>query len=223
MSKRLMHELKQFYKNNEHKDMFIYYEDNNIQQIKALFIGPDDTPYQGGFFYFDMDMSPFPMEPPKVKFLTPLDSNFRLHPNLYQAPSGKVCLSLLGTWGSNTWSPVISIEKILITIQALLDNNPISHEPSHEKDNPNQQNSINYAIRARYLTIISIPQMMKRTDIPDIFKEHMTNYIMQQFSSESNVYEKSWQILDKYEGKNINTFHGTSNITNYRFNIADLL
>ena len=62
----------------------------------AMIIGPDDTPYEGGFFYFHIVLPKnFPMEPPSVKFLTQ-GNNVRFNPNLYI--NGKVCLSVIGTW-----------------------------------------------------------------------------------------------------------------------------
>lgn len=58
-------------------------------------MGPADTPYEGGFFYFLVACtSDYPIKPPKVKLLTTGNNTVRFNPNLYR--NGKVCLSILG-------------------------------------------------------------------------------------------------------------------------------
>jgi ubiquitin-conjugating enzyme E2 Z len=219
-NKRILKEIAKFTK-SEHNDIFIHVDQRDITKIYFMFIGPPDTPFQGGFFYFKLDMTNFPLNPPKASFLTPMDSTFRIHPNLYA--NGKVCLSMLGTWGNNTWSPILSLEKIIITIQALLDNNPLTHEPGFEKVKLNEVDGLNYAVMSRYLTMLSIPFMMKRTDMPVEFKEHMTNYLVQQFSSPNNIYEQSMNYLDEFNGKIIKTMHNNRTITGYRFDLSELI
>ena len=53
---------------------------------------------------------------------------FLSNPNLY--PDGKVCLSLLGTWGKANWQPGVStIEQIMVSIQGMiLSADPIFNE-----------------------------------------------------------------------------------------------
>lgn len=66
--------------------------------------GPDETPYAGGLFIFDIQLPPtYPNEPPKCMYRN--FSGTQINPNLYT--SGFVCLSLLGTWKGQsveTWS-----------------------------------------------------------------------------------------------------------------------
>ena len=58
-----------------------------------MIIGLQGTPYEKGFFFFDIEFTKkYPPEPPKVKFITG-DGNTRFNPNLYI--KGKVCLSIL--------------------------------------------------------------------------------------------------------------------------------
>ncbi|NBX50664.1 hypothetical protein EBT25_12175, partial [bacterium] len=56
----------------------------------------------------------FPFIPPKVEF-HPKQNVCRLHPNYYEC--GKVCLSLIGTWGQNDWAPNVS----LIAVASMLE------------------------------------------------------------------------------------------------------
>lgn len=57
--------------------------------------GPEHTPYEDGLFIFDVQLgSDYPNSPPNVHYVAYCTD--RLNPNLYE--SGKVCVSLLGTW-----------------------------------------------------------------------------------------------------------------------------
>ena len=112
----------------------IYYMPNeqNIRLGNALIIGPDDTPYEGGFYHFAMKIpNIYPMEPPKLRFLTSDPHRLvRFHPNLY--PDELVCLSVINTWQGNSWTATQSITSLLIGIQSLLDRNSLREEPAIE-------------------------------------------------------------------------------------------
>ena len=98
--------------------------ETNQDIFHALIIGSNGTPYQGGFFMFKFEFKkPYPANPPEVTFLNVTVFNRgRIHPNCYQAQlNGKVCLSLIGTWGQNTWDPqTSSIGEILLALLAIV-------------------------------------------------------------------------------------------------------
>ena len=72
--------------------------------------GPDASPYEGGLFKLELFLGEgYPMEPPKVRFLTRL-----YHPNTDKI--GRICLDIL----KDKWSPALQIRTVLISIQALL-------------------------------------------------------------------------------------------------------
>ncbi len=97
----------------------------------ALIEGPEDTPYEGCLLLFSVSFPyDYPFSPPKVLFLT-TDGRTRFHPNLYI--DGKVCLSILGTFSGPSWSGTQSLSSVLLSIQGLLDKNPLTHEPAYEK------------------------------------------------------------------------------------------
>lgn len=124
--------------------------DDNMRQFKIMFFGPKDSVFHNGIFLFQFDIPDnYPFEPPKVSFLTGGIVNGRMHPNLYK--EGKVCLSILNTWGNNEWSPLLTIEKIILTIKRILDNNPLSHEPGFEN-----KSDIHYNIYSSYYSLKSI-------------------------------------------------------------------
>lgn len=113
------------------KQQGIWYwmDDTNITKGRALIRGPPDTPYEGCLLLFSIEFpSDYPFSPPKVLFLTS-DGKTRFHPNLYV--DGKVCLSILGTFSGPSWSGTQSLSSVLLSILALLDNNPLTHEPAY--------------------------------------------------------------------------------------------
>ena len=100
---------------------------------KPLIIGPKtkNSPYQNGFFFFDINYpKDYPLNPPKVLFRT-LNKHVRFNPNLYT--DGKVCLSIINTWSGPGWSATQNVKDILIVLQSLLHENPIQNEPGYEK------------------------------------------------------------------------------------------
>jgi ubiquitin-conjugating enzyme E2 Z len=107
----------------------IYYkhDDENMMRGYALIIGPEDTVYAGGYYFFEIDYPiDYPYRPPKMTFKTNQD-RVRFHPNMYV--SGKVCLSMLNTWRGEQWTSCQTISSILLTMCTLFTNNPLLNEP----------------------------------------------------------------------------------------------
>lgn len=98
-------------------DMFIW---------EALIQGPEGTPFEGGIFPAELKFPrDYPLSPPKMKFLC--GDGGLWHPNVY--PNGEVCISILHPPGddpnhyesaSERWSPIQSVEKILISVMSML-------------------------------------------------------------------------------------------------------
>jgi ubiquitin-protein ligase len=107
----------------------IYYmhDDNDILKGYALIIGPEETPYFGGNYLFELEYpSDYPFNPPKVTYCTN-GENIRFNPNLYE--SGKICISILNTWRGDQWTSCQTISTILLTLCTLLCNTPLLNEP----------------------------------------------------------------------------------------------
>ena len=116
----------------------IQFNEENMLQAKAIIIGPKDTPYENGILYFKIQFpTNYPFSPPKENYIS--SSKYRIHPNLYVGkPSedfkGKVCLSILNTWSGPKWTTVMHVGSVLVSIQSLLDENPLRNEPGFEKE-----------------------------------------------------------------------------------------
>lgn len=138
---RIMNDIVDF---NENKpdEIYLYVDKKNIKTQFALIIGPKDTPYFGGFFFFEIIYpDEYPKNSPKLKLLT-IEKDVRFNPNLYE--DGKVCLSILGTWAGPAWTPVMNIRLVLDSIRSLLGAFPIQNEPSYEFMKPDDIISIEY-------------------------------------------------------------------------------
>ncbi|KAH7935587.1 ubiquitin-conjugating enzyme E2 Z [Rhipicephalus sanguineus] len=102
--------------------IFIAPQENDITKVNAIVMGPKGTPLEGGFFHLHVEFTDrYPLEPPKVRFLTTDAGRVRFNEHVYA--SGYICLSTLNTHGSS-WSPAQSLSSLLISIQSLLSEIP---------------------------------------------------------------------------------------------------
>jgi ubiquitin-protein ligase len=93
----------------------------------ACIVGPSDTLYFGGYYFFVFKFpTNYPHSPPVVSFITNT-GNIRFHPNFYA--NKKVCVSIVNTWRGEQWSGCQNIRSVLMTFQSLLDKEPLLHEP----------------------------------------------------------------------------------------------
>lgn len=124
--------------------IYIQFNEDNMLNAKAMIVGPKDSLYEGGFLFFNINFpNNYPFSPPDIAYIS--RNRIRIHPNLYvghhQSGHGKVCLSILGTWSGPKWTTIMDITTVLLTIQSLLDTNPLFHEPGHE-NKFNEQNKM---------------------------------------------------------------------------------
>lgn len=125
---RLLKDVKQIIK-NPLIEQGIYYLHDDVDMLKgyAMIMGPSDTPYFGGYYFFELNYpTDYPHSPPKVKYCTNAN-NIRFNPNLYTC--GKVCVSLLNTWRGDQWTSCQTISSVLLTLCTLLCKDPLLNEP----------------------------------------------------------------------------------------------
>lgn len=122
---------------NFSSSIFVRSDDDKSTLLRGIITGPEDTPYTGGCFLFDIYFpAKYPSVPPKVNFRTTGNGQVRFNPNLYNC--GKVCLSLLGTWegaqGEQWNAETSTILQVLVSIQSLiLCPEPYYNEPGYER------------------------------------------------------------------------------------------
>lgn len=100
-------------------------EDTNIYHWSGAIIGPEGSPYSGGFFQVDIHFpTDYPFKPPKITFKTKI-----FHPNINA--QGGICLDIL----KDQWSPALTVTKVLLSISSLLTdanpNDPLVPEIAH--------------------------------------------------------------------------------------------
>jgi len=160
--------------------IYIQFDEDNMFKAKALIVGPKDTLYENGFLFFNITFPKnYPFSPPDISYVS--RNKVRIHPNIYvshhSSGFGKVCLSILGTWNGPKWTSAMDITTVLLTIQSLLDNNPLHHEPGQEKNQTNQNDLYNQVIKYETINTLLIRNYI---DIPEgfeIFYNDMKNIV----------------------------------------------
>jgi len=169
--------------------IFVRVLDDQMDLPRILVMGPHGTPYANGLFFFDLCTKDYPRAPPKVEFLTTGMGHVMFNPNLY--PSGKVCLSLLGTWEGPGWIRGRStLLQVLLSIQGLIlgTEEPFYNEPEYEnyKGRPEYQresNSYNKEIRRqtlRWAILDPLSQLVIQEETADARKEFLEKLKAQQ-------------------------------------------
>jgi len=132
--KRLLNDVKTIIK-SPLSDNGIYYvhDDADILKGYAMIVGPSETPYFGGFYFFKIIYpTDYPHSPPTVSYHTNGDG-IRFNPNLYKC--GKVCISILNTWRGEQWTSCQTISTLLLALCTLLCKDPLLNEPGIDKKN----------------------------------------------------------------------------------------
>ena len=179
-AKRLLSDIKDIMKNPLHSEGIYYkHDESNMLKGYALIIGPKESVYFGGNFFFELDFPPdYPHKPPKVTYKTN-DGKTRFHPNLYK--NGKVCLSILNTWRGEQWTGCQTIRSILLTLLSILDKNPLLHEPGitkQHRDFENYNKIITFkTVEIAILNIINENCSCCSLTLKELFKEDiMSNF-----------------------------------------------
>jgi len=177
---RLLKDVKHIIK-NPLTEQGIYYTHDDVDMLKgyAMIVGPSDTPYFGGFYFFEFKYpSDYPHSPPKVKYCTNAN-NIRFNPNLYVC--GKVCISLLNTWRGDQWTSCQTISTVLLTLCTLLCKDPLLNEPGVCKNHQDMAN-YNEIIEHSNLSIAVCDIVSKKNGVYLPFFENFYPYIKDNFN-----------------------------------------
>jgi ubiquitin-conjugating enzyme E2 Z len=208
---RLLKDVKQIIKNPLTENGIYYiHDDTDMMKGYALIIGPLDTPYFGGNYFFEFNYPiDYPHSPPKVKYWTN-GNGIRFNPNLYT--SGKVCVSLLNTWRGDQWTSCQTISTVLLTLCTLLCNNPLLNEPGVTKINPDM-NGYDEIIQFSNIDVAICDIIEKKKSVYIPFFDNFYPYVKENFINNYN------KILDFAEKKNIE-YNGE--VKNYRTNFYSM-
>jgi ubiquitin-conjugating enzyme E2 Z len=177
---RLLKDVKQIIKNplTENGIYYIHHDEDMLKGY-ALIVGPDDTPYFAGNYFFELNYPPdYPHSPPVVKYYTN-GNDIRFNPNLYKC--GKVCISLLNTWRGEQWTSCQTISTVLLTLCTLLCKEPLLNEPCVSKNHIDFNNYTDI-IEYSNINIAICDILMKKKgvhiDFFDLFYSHVKEYFL---------------------------------------------
>ena len=185
--------------------------------LRALIIGPEDTPYTNGCFFFDIFLKNYPSEPPLLQFLTTGGGKVTFNPNLYA--NGKVCLSLLGTWIGPGWLQGEStLLQVLVSIQSLIFvSEPCFNEPlvswiRHSYVGKRMSHEYNISIRKHTLQHAILPFVSGKAglypEFDEVIQKHfrlkqmqLEHQMQQWLAEDSHLKSIVGQILPKLDSK----------------------
>jgi ubiquitin-protein ligase len=224
---RLLKDVRHIIK-NPLTDQGIYYIHDDTDMLKgyAMIVGPSDTPYFGGFYFFEFTYPyDYPHSPPHVKYCTN-GNKIRFNPNLYAC--GKVCISLLNTWSGDQWTSCQTISTVLLTLCTLLCKNPLLNEPGVNKRNIDM-NSYNEIIEYSNLNVAVCDIVKKKKGVYLPFFENFYPYVKEnfnknydkliEFSKKKSLDENVQNIIFKTEFYKMNVMVDYENIL-YKLNEA---
>jgi len=204
---RLIKDVKEIIKNPlDSHGIYYKHDDEDLLKGKALIIGPQGTPYENGFYLFEIIYpSNYPYSPPKLIYKTN-DGVTRFNPNLYKC--GKVCLSVLNTWRGEQWSSCQTISSVLLVLCTVLNDTPILNEPGITKTHMDYSN-YNAILKFKNIEVAMLA-MLKNEDIGLIFSEFipiMKNHFLTNYDKLLNVVDKEieQQIINNTDTNIITT------------------
>lgn len=173
----------------------VYLSDEDMFKWEVLMIGPRRTIYSRTIFRFTVTFpSEFPLKPP---VFTVVSYDRKPHPNFF--PGGHVCLSTLNTEKEKGWTPVMSMEGLLLTVYSMLGEDSIqsadnSHD--HEKSDNFFPSVMHDCYYITYKLLVDEPNQVIRNEIYDYISTHKDWYL-----------RKLRQLGKRYDGKSFPNYY----------------
>ncbi|XP_067123691.1 (E3-independent) E2 ubiquitin-conjugating enzyme isoform X1 [Centruroides vittatus] len=175
--------------------------EDRMDLYSVLIKGPKRTPYEDGIFLFDFQLpADYPKIPPLCHYISYCSD--RLNPNLYEG--GKVCVSLLGTWGgkgTEMWcSSTSSLLQVIISIQGLiLVSEPYFNEAGYERQRGTQLGRENSRMYNEMVVLKLIQSMSKLIqNPPESFQQEILEHFSQHSLRLVNRLEHWLEISDNW-------------------------
>ncbi|EDO17028.1 hypothetical protein Kpol_1065p45 [Vanderwaltozyma polyspora DSM 70294] len=160
----------------------------------------EDSIYHGGYFKAQMRFpDDFPFSPPQFRFTPAI-----YHPNVYR--DGRLCISILHQSGdpmtdeldAETWSPVQTVESVLISIVSLLEDPNISSPANVDAAVDYRKNPEQYKQR------VKMEVERSKQDIPQgfIMPTSDSAYVSAQHNSKYNKGEESNDVYSNNNNNN---------------------
>ena len=196
--KRILKDVVKIMKNPLNNQGIYYIHDtDNLYKGYCLVIGPQDTIYAHGFYFFELEFpKDYPFSPPKLTYLTN-NHNIRFNPNLYK--NGKVCISILNTWHGPQWTSCQTISSVLLSLIMLLHNKALTNEPGI-KETHRDFKPYNHIIEYSNYNIAFNEVLSKKIcgNYLTMFKEHIKKYVE---TNKDKIIEDINKFIKKYKSK----------------------
>lgn len=217
--KRIFNDIKDLNKDPLDKEgIYHYYDESNVMTAKIMMIGPEDTPYENGFYFFNFTFpNDYPFNPPAVKYET-RHGNIRFNPNLYTC--GKVCLSLINTWEGPKWTSCQTIRSVLISLRGLVlgTKHPLQNEPGYESVTDTRSISFNEVINHENFHVAVVKMIQSPPPGFEVFLPKMIEHLKSKYP----WYHKRLTELSKYDGTKVNSIYSMSITRNFSQQLKDI-
>lgn len=217
--KRIMNDIKDLSRDPLDKEgIFHHYDERNVMNAKIMMIGPEDTPYENGFYFFNFTFpDDYPFNPPKVKYET-RDGNIRFNPNLYTC--GKVCLSLINTWDGPKWTACQTIRSILISLRGLVlgVKHPLQNEPGYEKVTDTRSTNYNDVIHHENFRVAVVKMVNQTPNGFEVFQPKMIEYLKSKYP----WYYTRLNELSKFDNTKVNSIYSMSITRNFSYQLKEI-
>lgn len=185
---RILSDIKKLHQHPLDKEgIYWHFNEDDIYKFYAMIIGPKNTPYQDGFYFFEFLIpETYPMDPPKVIYHTQFN-NIRFNPNLYT--NGKVCLSIINTWEGPSWTPCNTLSSVLISLLGMVFiDQPLKNEPGFEHSPERKLDSYNAIVEYGSMMGATIYMLNNVPEKFRVFKKIMDNYFVSHYQCYIDTY-----------------------------------
>lgn len=218
--KRIFNDMKDLNQDPLDKEgIYHYFNEDDITSAYIMIIGPEDTPYENGFYFFKFTFpNTYPFQPPAVKFQT-LDGNIRFNPNLYTC--GKVCLSLINTWEGPKWTSCQTVRSVLISLRGLVlgVKHPLQNEPGYESITDTRSIYYNNVISHENYRVAVVKMINNTPPGFEYFRPIMVDYLKQKYIW---YYQRLTKLSELDGSKIISSVYSMCITTNYKGQLIEI-